>query len=121
MLSPLGFNNTCALALREADAQRLGMDSLPELARLSAADAARLRLGMSHELLVRADGWPAFKRSYGLPLTDPPALDHGLAYQVLAQGQVDLVDVYSTDHGHRGGLRRCRRFGRAHRGRPGGD
>jgi osmoprotectant transport system permease protein len=94
---PLGFNNTYALAMREADAQRLGIDSLSALARLPASDAASLRLGLSHEFLVRADGWPALKRSYGLPLADPAALDHGLAYQALAQGQVDLIDVYSTD------------------------
>ena len=94
---PLGFNNTYALALREADAQRLGLRTLSDLARLPAADAARLRPGLSHEFLVRADGWPALKRSYGLPLADPPALDHGLAYQALVKGQVDLIDVYSTD------------------------
>ena len=27
----------------------------------------------------------------------PRALDHGLAYKALTQGQVDLIDVYSTD------------------------
>ncbi len=94
---PLGFNNTYALAMREADAARLGVDSISALARLPAADAARLRPGLSHEFLVRADGWPALKRAYGLAIADPPALDHGLAYQALAQGQVDLIDVYSTD------------------------
>ena len=29
--------------------------------------------------------------------TSPPALDHGLAYDALAAGQVDLIDIYSTD------------------------
>ena len=94
---PLGFNNTYALAMRESDAARLGVDSLSALARLPAAQAARLRTGLSHEFLVRADGWPALKRHYALPVQDAPALDHGLAYQALAQGQVDLIDVYSTD------------------------
>lgn len=94
---PLGFNNTYALAMREADAQRLGVDSLSALARLPAAEAARLRPGLSHEFLVRADGWAALKRSYGLPIADAAALDHGLAYQALSTGQVDLIDVYSTD------------------------
>ncbi|HMO47972.1 MAG TPA: glycine betaine ABC transporter substrate-binding protein [Rubrivivax sp.] len=94
---PLGFNNTYALAMREADAARFGIDSISALARLPAAEAARLRFGLSHEFLVRADGWPALKRAYGLRLADPPALDHGLAYQALAAGQVDLIDVYSTD------------------------
>ena len=32
-----------------------------------------------------------------LPLADAAGLDHGLAYQALAKGQVDLIDVYSTD------------------------
>jgi osmoprotectant transport system permease protein len=94
---PLGFNNTYALAMREADAARLGVDSLSSLARLPAAEAARLRTGLSHEFLVRADGWPALKRHYDLPIVEAPALDHGLAYQALAKGQVDLIDVYSTD------------------------
>ena len=94
---PLGFNNTYAIAMREADAQRLGVDSLSALARLAPADATRLRPGLSHEFLVRADGWPALKRHYALQIPEAPALDHGLAYQALAQGQVDLIDVYSTD------------------------
>jgi osmoprotectant transport system permease protein len=94
---PLGFNNTYALAMRAADAARLQVDSLSALARLPATEAARLRLGLSHEFLVRADGWPALRRSHALPFADPPALDHGLAYQALAAGQVDLIDVYSTD------------------------
>jgi osmoprotectant transport system permease protein len=95
--APLGFNNTYALAMREADAAQLGIDSISALARLAQAEAARLRPGLSHEFLARADGWPALKRAYGLPMADPPALDHGLAYQALARGQVDLIDVYSTD------------------------
>lgn len=94
---PLGFNNTYAIAMREADAARLGIASLSGLARLPADQLARLRTGLSHEFLVRADGWPALKRHYALPLQEGPALDHGLAYQALAQGQVDLIDVYSTD------------------------
>lgn len=94
---PLGFNNTYAIAMREADAARLGVDSLSALARLPPAEASRLRPGLSHEFLVRADGWPALKRHYALPVADAPALDHGLAYQALAKGQVDLIDVYSTD------------------------
>ena len=94
---PLGFNNTYALAMREADAARLGVDSLSDLARLPADQAARLRPGLSHEFLVRADGWLALKRHYALGVPEAPALDHGLAYQALARGQVDLIDVYSTD------------------------
>jgi osmoprotectant transport system permease protein len=90
---PLGFNNTYALAMREADAQRLGIDSISALARVGGP----LRFGFSHEFLARADGWPALKQAYALPFTPGSGLDHGLAYEALAQGQVDLIDVYSTD------------------------
>jgi osmoprotectant transport system permease protein len=85
---PLGFNNTYALAVR-GDA--------PDIAKLS--DLARhpeLRFGLSHEFIGRADGWPGLARRYGL--TQPPrGLDHGIAYEALAQRQVDLIDIYSTD------------------------
>jgi osmoprotectant transport system permease protein len=94
---PLGFNNSYALAMREADAARLGVDSISALARLAPAEAARLRLGLSHEFLQRADGWPGLARAYGLTLPAPAGIDHGLAYEALAGGQVDLIDVYTTD------------------------
>ncbi len=90
---PLGFNNSYALAMRETDAARLGIATISELASSKAA----LRLGLSHEFLVRADGWPALQRAYGLPFTPGSGLDHGLAYQALAAGQVDVIDAYGTD------------------------
>lgn len=90
---PLGFNNSYALAVREADAARLGLATLSDLARLAPA----LKPGLSHEFLARADGWPALQRAYGLKLTPGGGLDHGLAYAALARGEVDLIDVYTTD------------------------
>lgn len=94
---PLGFNNSYALGLREADAARLGLETISDLARLPVTVRSRLRLAFSHEFLVRADGWPGLKQAYGLDITPGPGLDHGLAFQALAAGQVDLIDVYSTD------------------------
>jgi osmoprotectant transport system permease protein len=80
--------------MREAQAQDLGVRSISDLARLR-PDA--LKLAMSHEFLARADGWPSLQRAYGLPQSPGKALDHGLAYEALRGGQVDLIDVYSTD------------------------
>jgi len=91
---PLGFNNTYALAMRESVAERLGIKAISDLARLA---PGAVKPGLSHEFQVRADGWPALAKTYGLQLQPGPALDHGLAYQALAAGQVDLIDVYSTD------------------------
>jgi len=84
---PLGFNNTYALAMRK-DA---GIDSLSAL-----AAQGGLQLGLSHEFIGRADGWPGLARRYGLP-QQPRGLDHGIAYEALAQRQVDVIDIYSTD------------------------
>ncbi len=85
---PLGFNNTYALAMR-GDSK--GLTRLSDLAR-----HPELRLGLSHEFLGRADGWPGLAKRYGLP-QQPRGLDHGIAYEALAQRQVDLIDIYSTD------------------------
>lgn len=89
---PLGFNNTYALAMREDRAQALGIRTIGDLAR-----HPQLKPGLSHEFIVRADGWPALAKAYALPQAAGSGLDHGLAYDALAAGQVDFVDVYSTD------------------------
>jgi osmoprotectant transport system permease protein len=89
---PLGFNNTYALALRADDARAKG------IARLSDLRAhPELRLGLSQEFIGRADGWPGLKQTYDLPFATPRGLDHGLAYEAIAQKQVDVIDIYSTD------------------------
>ncbi len=88
---PLGFNNTYALAMRGADAQRSHISTISGLAAQPA-----LRFGLSHEFLGRADGWPGLAQRYRLP-QHAIGLDHGLAYQALAQHQVDVIDIYSTD------------------------
>ena len=85
---PLGFNNTYALAMRG------GPDALRSLSELAARPA--LRIGLSHEFIGRADGWPGLASRYGLP-QGPQGLDHGIAYEALMQSQVDVIDIYSTD------------------------
>jgi len=91
---PLGFNNTYALALRDSVAERLGLKTISDLAKVP---RGALKLGLSHEFQVRADGWPALQKAYGLAMAAGSALDHGLAYEAVKAGQVDLIDVYSTD------------------------
>ena len=90
---PFGFNNTYALAMSEARARALGIARISDLA---AATHAGLKLGLSHEFLQRADGWPALRQAYALPAA-PTGLDHGLAYDAVVAGTVDVIDVYSTD------------------------
>ncbi|MHB8667887.1 MAG: ABC transporter permease/substrate-binding protein [Burkholderiales bacterium] len=88
---PLGFSNTYALAMRESEAERLSVRTLSDLAR-----HPELKFGLSQEFIARSDGWPALKAAYGLAQT-PTGLDHGLAYEAIAAGKIDVMDVYSTD------------------------
>ena len=89
---PLGFQNTYAIGVRRAVAEGRGLARISELAR-----HPDLRLGLSHEFLGRQDGWPDLARAYSLEALTPTALDHGLAYEALAAGKVDAIDLYSTD------------------------
>src|SRR5687767_14402461 len=88
---PLGFSNSYALGMRRKDAERLSIRSVSNL-----KDHSQLRVGLSHEFLGRRDGWPGLQAAYGLPQS-PRGLDHGLAYEALAAGEIDAVDLYTTD------------------------
>lgn len=89
---PLGFNNTYALAMREDRAASLGVKAISDL-----AHHPGIRFGMSQEFLNRKDGWRALRQAYSLREGVMRALDHGLAYEALAAGQVDVIDAYATD------------------------
>ncbi|MDB5871118.1 MAG: amino acid transporter permease [Ramlibacter sp.] len=88
---PLGFNDGYALAVRGADAQKLSLRTLSDM-----AAHPELRLGLSNEFIGRADGWPGLARRYNLK-QQPTGLDHGLAYDALAASQIDVMDIYTTD------------------------
>ncbi len=89
---PLGFSDSYALGMRGEQAKRLGIATISDLKR-----HPELRLGFSHEFLGRRDGWPGLQAAYGLPFASPRGLDHGLAYEALAAGEVDVIDLYTTD------------------------
>ncbi|HTN49525.1 MAG TPA: glycine betaine ABC transporter substrate-binding protein [Burkholderiaceae bacterium] len=89
---PLGFNNSYALAVRSSDAREIGLARISDL-----RQHPGLRLGLSQEFLGRADGWPNLERAYRLHFPPPKGLDHGLAYEAIAGGQVDVIDIYTTD------------------------
>lgn len=83
---PYGFNNTYSLVAKNA-----AVKSISEL-----KDHPGLKMGISYEFLKRQDGWEALSKTYALP-QQPTALEHGLAYQALLEGKIDVTDCYSTD------------------------
>ena len=92
MSRPLGFNNTYAVGMKRAAAEKLGIRAISDLLR-----HPDLALGFSNEFMDRGDGWPSLRDRYALPHRDVRGLDHDLAYRGLASGAIAATDLYSTD------------------------
>jgi osmoprotectant transport system substrate-binding protein len=93
-LPPLGFDDTFAMVIRDADARSSGIETLSEAAHRKKGWV----LGVGYEFLQRPDGLPGLQKVYALPLEGTPrSMDLGLLYAALEQGQVDLVAANSTD------------------------
>lgn len=92
MSAPLGFNNTYALGVMPGTAQRFRLSTISDLAKHPG-----LRYGFSNEFLDRADGWPSLRRAYGLSPTNVRGFEHDLTYPALADGSIDVIDLYTTD------------------------
>lgn len=88
----LGFSNTYALALTRKRAAELGISRISDLKRFP-----ELQIALTHEFLDRGDGWPALKRHYDLQQQRVVGVDHDIAYRQLLAGEIDMIDVYSTD------------------------
>jgi len=89
-----GFDDTFAILVRKADADRLSMKNVSDVA----AHASELRPGFGYEFVARADGFDAFSSAYGLHFKDRPVtMELGLTYRALADGKVDLIAGNSTD------------------------
>ena len=92
MSASLGFEDTYAMGMRRADAERLGIRSLSDL-------AARpgIEIAVSNEFLRRRDGWPRLREVYGFSGARVRGMDHALAYAALRAGEIAATDLYSTD------------------------
>src|SRR5207247_3406822 len=87
-------DNTFAILVRGADAERYGLKTIADLRRV----APRWHAGFGYEFLERADGFQGLARAYGLRFAAPPtAMDLGLTYRALADGKVDVIAGNSTD------------------------
>jgi osmoprotectant transport system substrate-binding protein len=90
----LGFDNTFAMVMRSDDAQRYGVKTLSQFARV----APHMKFGCGYEFLERADGYQGLARMYGLNFREAPrVMDLGLIYRALQNKQVDIVAGSNTD------------------------
>lgn len=91
VLASFGFNNTYAIALKKSLATEKQLSRVSEL-----SQHPELSMAFSLEFLNREDGWPGLSRTYRLS-GKPIGIEHGLAYQAIDEGKIDITDAYSTD------------------------
>ncbi|MCD2314846.1 ABC transporter permease/substrate-binding protein [Sphingomonas sp. IC-11] len=92
LLGPLGFENAYAFAMRGAQAQRLGITSLADLA----GQSSQLRLGSDLEFLERPE-WRAVQAAYGLQFASATPYSPTFMYRALARGRADVISAFSSD------------------------
>jgi osmoprotectant transport system permease protein len=92
-LGPLGFENAYEVAVPRALAERLGLVTLTDLARV----APELSAGFGYEFAERPDGLPGLAETYGLEFGSVRRLQQALKYGAVAAGEIQALDVYTTD------------------------
>jgi len=88
----LGFENAYALAMKRADAQRLGVRTISDLARVG----GRLRLATDLEFQSRSE-WTALQDAYGLRFAAIRSFTPVLMVAALKEGSADVITAYSSD------------------------
>lgn len=93
-LNPAPMNNTQALAMTETRANELGIKTISDLA----AKADQLIMVGPPEFEAREDGLPGIKAKYGnFELKEYKAVDPGLRYKALTDGDADVTVAFGTD------------------------
>ena len=83
----LGYNNTFAILVRKADADRLGLKTIGDLNTLPNA-----RAGFGYEFLERPDGFKGLSAAYGLRIAGQPRImDLNLIYRAVASNEIDVT------------------------------
>lgn len=88
-----GFNNTYGLVVRREIAEQYDLHTCSDLA----AVADRLVFGAEYDFFEREDGYDALCETYGLRFRETMDMDIGLKYQALAQGEIDVMVIFTTD------------------------
>ena len=91
-LKPMAYQNTYAIAVKEAYAMEHGLETISDLKKVEST----ARTGFSLEFNDRPDGKKGLDSLYGLKL-NIQTMEPALRYQALEQDKLDIIEVYSTD------------------------
>ena len=92
-LKPVGFNNTYTLAVRPELAEKYDLKTYSDLAKVS----DQLVLAATIEFANREDGLEGLEKTYNMNFKSVEAVDGGLRYTTLMNGEADVVDAFSTE------------------------
>ncbi len=97
-LNPSAANDTYGLAVQASNPKTDDIKTLSDLAK-AYNDKKGLVMAVNAEFPKRPDGLPGLEKAYGFSTTraDLKAMDSGLTYQALKDGQVDIALVFTTD------------------------
>ncbi len=92
-LNPLGFDNAYALAVSRSRTADAPLRTISDLAAVSPSMTA----GFGYEFIKRPDGLPGLAARYGLTFQRVQAMQESLKYRAAGAGEVDVLDIYTTD------------------------
>lgn len=92
-LETFGFNNTYTLAVADAIAKEHNLVTFSDFAKIS----DRFTFGAVFEFIDRPDGLPGFEKAYNIHFKEVKGMDHGMMYRAFGEGDVDVINSYSTD------------------------
>lgn len=93
LLQPMAYQNTYALAVKANFAQENGLKTISDLKKIE----NQIKAGFTLEFIDRSDGYKGIQETYGLDFPSVQSMEPSLRYQAINNGDVNIVDGYSTD------------------------
>ncbi|KAA0689615.1 ABC transporter permease/substrate-binding protein [Enterococcus faecium] len=93
LLKPMAYQNTYALAVKKSFADEHQLKKISDLAAVS----NQIKAGFTLEFIDRSDGYKGIQEAYGLNFSSVQSMEPSLRYQAINNGDVNIVDAYSTD------------------------
>lgn len=88
-----GFEDTYGLAVSSDVAERYNLTTYSDLAEVS----DQLTFGAESDFYAREDGYYQICEAYDMNFANTMDLDVSLKYDAVEQGEVDVIDIYTTD------------------------
>lgn len=93
LLQPMAYQNTYALAVKKEFAEENGLTTISDLKKIE----NQIKAGFTLEFIDRTDGYAGIQELYELDFPSVQSMEPALRYQAINNGDINLLDAYSTD------------------------